>query len=647
MKLLSMTATFGCLDGETLELHEGVNLLTMPNERGKSTWAAFLTAMFYGIDTTRRASRGSLPEKLRYQPWNGKAMSGTVELEHQGQTIVLQRTSQRGRPMSVFQAYDKQTGLALPELTGENCGTYFFGVERAVFLRSALLSGGELAVTEDRELARRLENLAASGDSGDSYPAAEARLRQWKNKVRYHQSGQLPETQAALEQLEQQISAVTALRQQAQTAAEARDRCLTDLQSLEQAEAAAWRQRKEQARARYRAALDRMEQAEGAGQTAMCGHLPDHALLELRDQLRDREQDPRRPEPPCPPELAGLEPEQLTAQAHQLAAKQTRQRRQQRLWGIFPVLLLAAGLLALRPVWQLGAALLAAACTAAVLWLHRRRQRNATPQTDWLAEAALRRQWLSDRARWDARDQRLEALLAQYGETASPDTLTALDVEQLLTGGRDAARALAAAEAEYQAAAAPPVPGAQLVQKRQEADRLEAHVRELEVRERASGDLEQLCHRRDKLLNTQEALLLREQALTLAQEALAQAHSQLEQVYTPQLTRLAGTYLAELTRGRYDTLLLEKSWQLHLREQESGLIRPLGSLSSGTQDQVWLALRLAMARLLLPEGVPLVLDDALLTFDDDRTAAALAVLRREPRQVLLMSCRALQHDAPC
>ena len=82
MIIRKMTATFGCLDGVVLELQDGLNVFTLPNERGKSTWAAFLTAMFYGVDTGQRAARGKLPDKLRYQPWNGKPMEGLVELVH-------------------------------------------------------------------------------------------------------------------------------------------------------------------------------------------------------------------------------------------------------------------------------------------------------------------------------------------------------------------------------------------------------------------------------------------------------------------------------------------------------------------------------------------------------------------------------------
>ena len=58
MRICSMTATFGKLEGETLEFTPGLNLISAPNEWGKSTWCAFLLAMLYGIDTRQRAKQG-------------------------------------------------------------------------------------------------------------------------------------------------------------------------------------------------------------------------------------------------------------------------------------------------------------------------------------------------------------------------------------------------------------------------------------------------------------------------------------------------------------------------------------------------------------------------------------------------------------
>ena len=53
-----MTAVFGKLQGETLELQDGLNIIQAPNETGKSTWCAFLLSMLYGINSRERDKAG-------------------------------------------------------------------------------------------------------------------------------------------------------------------------------------------------------------------------------------------------------------------------------------------------------------------------------------------------------------------------------------------------------------------------------------------------------------------------------------------------------------------------------------------------------------------------------------------------------------
>ena len=67
--------------------------------------------------------------------------------------------------------------------------------------------------------------------------------------------------------------------------------------------------------------------------------------------------------------------------------------------------------------------------------------------------------------------------------------------------------------------------------------------------------------------------------------------------------------------------------------------RSLSYLSGGTVDQLYLALRLAICDLLLPD-CPIILDDALVYFDDERLRVALEVLRElgRQRQILLFTC---------
>ena len=78
------------------------------------------------------------------------------------------------------------------------------------------------------------------------------------------------------------------------------------------------------------------------------------------------------------------------------------------------------------------------------------------------------------------------------------------------------------------------------------------------------------------------------------------------------------------------------------------MYRDAGMLSAGTVDQLYLATRLAICDLVLPEekAIPLVLDDALTNFDDVRCAAALRWLKEESRhrQIILFTCHSREAD---
>ena len=70
MQIHRMQASFGKLQGQSLELKDGLNIIEAPNETGKSTWCAFLLAMFYGINSRERDKTGFIAEKNRYPAWD-------------------------------------------------------------------------------------------------------------------------------------------------------------------------------------------------------------------------------------------------------------------------------------------------------------------------------------------------------------------------------------------------------------------------------------------------------------------------------------------------------------------------------------------------------------------------------------------------
>ena len=148
-----------------------------------------------------------------------------------------------------------------------------------------------------------------------------------------------------------------------------------------------------------------------------------------------------------------------------------------------------------------------------------------------------------------------------------------------------------------------------------------------------------------RLEEAEEALTRRRgeyRALELALEVLSQANGELQARFSPALNRRAGQLFSALTGGKYEELTLTREFEAAAREAGGVLPRRTVSLSRGTVDQLYLAVRLAVCELALPaeEPAPLVLDDALSDFDDARMALALECLEQYAgeRQILLVTC---------
>ena len=174
-----------------------------------------------------------------------------------------------------------------------------------------------------------------------------------------------------------------------------------------------------------------------------------------------------------------------------------------------------------------------------------------------------------------------------------------------------------------------------------ELEQVERELNQALGRQRAQGDPAALHAQREEL---QEELGRRQeehQALQTALSALERANTLLQERFSPKLSRLAGDYLARLTGGAYASLTLNRELEGSAQRPGDVLPRSVLALSRGTADQVYLAVRLAVCRLCLPDRPPVVLDDALAAFDDGRLAQALDLLRElaEEGQVLLFTCQ--------
>ena len=605
MKLLKLTATFGCLNHDTLEFGPGMTLIGAPNGSGKSTWCAFLRTMLYGLDTRQRDKKGTPADKNRYRPWSGAPMEGLLVCEHEGRILELRRTSRSGVPMGDFSAIDRASGLPVPGLTAENAGEFLTGVSREVFDRSVFLRQTGLAVSQSQELEKRISALVSSGDEEITWSEADEQLRTWQRRRRYHQTGTLPALEEETAQLRQTRRETAALRQElakSQSKAAALRRQAARWSEVRTEDPEVQKKRYSQAEAELDAAEDQVRRLQ--------------AQLDELDELDEE------------------------AMEEDLQDIQDSMKSRGRIMGLFVflvvVLTIAAAALYILPRYDIPFVpealsdipllpLFLSAGIAGGLWLlvflfailkaiADHRDRKALTRT--------RTQWNTARSQYEELDRALDSALARQEHARRYyDAVRLQGGPYLPPEARECQKALAQTEAE---------------------------IARLQGQLQAIGDPAALDARLDEAQEEIQRQQADYDALETAIDALRQADAQLHARFSPQLSKRAGAYFSLLTGGQYDTVSLTRDLEVSVRESGSTSDQPLATASQGTADQLYLALRLAVTDLLLPQpdAAPLVLDDALLTFDDRRLDLALGCLLglAKNRQVILFTCQHRESD---
>lgn len=698
MKILSMQATFGKLENQTITFQPGMNVIHAPNEWGKSTWCAFIAAMLYGIDTRERTTQTALADKERYAPWSGKAMAGRMELEWNGRRITIERSTKGRSIFGIFKAYETDSGVPVEELTADNCGLVLLGVEKSVFLKSAFIRHNDLVVTQDEALRRRLNALVTTGDeSGESDRLAQ-RLKELKNACRHNKTGLLPQLETSRNQTVGKLEQLRSLRTQIQTLNLRVKACSQEIHALENHRDAL----------RYQAAqadLLQVEKAKNAHLAAQeqvtaleaaCASLPTqeeaNAALEQLSQLQEQFHALQQQEAPTTPQ-----PPAQKAPFHGMDAKQAQDMVDRDIWQyqalnsgkqylpyiIMSVLGFAAGIamcfippvqayywvpliLGVVPViimrsmhsnnykaqmalhhkyssdnpglWQAAAdahiqalEVHAQAMTAYEAARDSQRQKKQQLEQQIMAVTqgapvtAARKYWENiqqqHRALWNARKeadqaaahvQAVESMVRKAEPPKEPDTLTCSLPET--------AQQLADATARQR-------------QLQQMLGQAQGQAETFGSEDLLEKELFTLDARIDKLEKTNDAIML-------AQQTLEEAALELQRQFAPRISKRAGELFIQITAGRYDRLTLDQELSLHAGTTQEDTLHAWLWRSAGTVDQLYLALRLAVAEELTPNA-PLILDDALIRFDDTRMEKALDLLDQAAnhRQVILFSCQ--------
>ncbi len=732
MLIQRMSAAFGRLRNETLQFQDGLNIIEAPNETGKSTWCAFLTAMLYGINSRERDKAGFIADKNRYAPWDGSSMSGRLECHADGANITLTRTTRRQTaPMADFQAVYTGTASSVEGLTGANCGETLLGVSREVFERSAFIRQSGLAITQDAGLERRVASLISSGEEDTSYTEAYDALKKQLNRRRFNKSGQLPALESELAEVQQQLAAAVQLQQQLTNARERTQALESDVHALsdELAQHVQWEsaQKRRQLAALTADADTAAQRVHSLTQQLEANRVPDMETIgRLRGAIVNLEtvrKNVEKARTDRDEAMKALLRAEKAVSDSSFAGQTAEEARQEAaappkasvnaapsLAVFFLMLVVAAGI-AMFAFSRYGA--------------HLTGWQQALPWAIFAVIAAAGGLISRQMRKHAVKAAQTAALMKRFGTTDTNEIAAFADTYATAVEVRDAARAdlstkSATADAYYNtlttneqaillevrrfAPAAFDIPTAdqvlrQAAQRRKALSEAQSAARETQVRLDLliqqgipdSGDMElspplrsretvsdslaqaqvQLATARsatdrlagqlhamgdpDELRASAESLQaqisqLQEEydALRLAMDTLTGVNSVLQNRFSPQLSRRTAEIFHELTEGRYTAAALDRSFHLTARPAGDPIDRDIQLLSAGAADQLYLSARLAICELVLPpeKSIPIILDDALTNFDNERCAAALRWLKQAAahRQILLFTCHSREAD---
>ena len=271
MKLISChVENFGRLHDYDYVFSDGINVICRENGWGKSTFAAFLLAMFYGLPAKGRkrqaVSRGDrLPEqnaRTFYRPWQGGVFGGQIVFEAGGRTYEMSRIFGEREAQDEFELRDFDTNLPSFDYT-ENIGKEMFALDRDSFLRTVFTAQQDCLTHVTDDINSLVTDLAEYAGDMENYENARKRLREAANRLTPKRAtGRLCRLSAQIGQLQQKLASSEDLQERIalcgrdQTGLQEKEKALeTEKKQLTEAIAAA-EQKEEEAFRRERANRD-------------------------------------------------------------------------------------------------------------------------------------------------------------------------------------------------------------------------------------------------------------------------------------------------------------------------------------------------------------------------------------------------------
>lgn len=601
MKFLELQIKgFGKFHDRSIPFTDGINVVYGKNEAGKSTIHTFIRCMLFGLKPQRgKAARKDLYNQ--YEPWeNSGTYEGALRLEHAGHIYRIERTFRKDR--RELRVIDESLGKEM-EATDAFMDELLGGLSETSYNNT--ISIGQLKCATDSgmvsELKNYIANMNTSGNMALNITKASAYLKAQRKEL---ESRLVPEAARSYTALLGDIKAI-----ENDIAAPEYENLLPAYTQLRQDTRAEIEEKQAEKE-------DMIQKAARGRQLLEENHFTDLASVEQYEN----------------------QAEDLFREYRDVKTRSEKKSRKV-MTALFFVLaaLLAAGAIAagvmggrlavqqdvvLSPLIAAAADAGIAAvvcCAAGIILLARTRKLNRELLS---VSQKLRETFQRQIGDADLSEQTMDAFRARMAE-----------FKRLVSATEQSEKAVTALSDELAALNAKQNNCSEEIEKQQKIQwDLE---KKLELLSGYKNQLEALKHTLEENQQISQEL----EAIDLAQETMNDLSMSIRNSFGLYLNKTASDLVAGITGGVYSSMSIDENLNVFMNTRTR--LVPIEQVSSGTMDQIYLALRLAAAKLIQgdKEEMPLVFDDSFVLYDDDRLRSALRWLAKSyGGQMIIFTC---------
>ena len=646
MKLLSCyIENFGKLHKYTHTFCDGLNVFEKENGWGKSTLAAFIKAMLYGLPASRSTDLDE-NERKRYLPWNAEVCGGSLSFEVNGSRYRAERIFAKRESADVFRLFSIDTGLPSDDYSAA-LGCEIFGIDRDGYERSTYLSCKQLAASGYSTIQSALSNQNDLTCYDAAIAVLDRRRKHYQMTGKRGKVAELSESlhaqQRLLENAEADREALRALSAELIDAEQRIDCKQKDRERLlvlaERAKAQGSARQVEETASRLLLACERARAEHDGLRSVFGAELPSEAHVdEMLAESREID--------------AEIKKREGTARVRE---KSTVKRRKISLSALLLSLCLPVPCVLLgAPVLAIAAGVLALACTVSLLLqTPMRGKKNTERQQDTLRERMEKRsRFLSCYTDLGEQDETARILYLKERLSALSLAQERLHMAQQTLADFRAVHPEQAPE-ESDGTCATQSPEELLESAKRLAEEIQQDRARLLEKQHRARELEESAAKIPKhasyLAFLAEEKRTAEQnlsAILRARELLGVARGALTLRYRDTVESAFRKYLAELDASEKTPLLSEGdvatvSGGFEMSLTCGALTHGVSAFSSGYRDLLALCLRFSICdALLASESAPMILDDPFNNLDDRKTRVALQLLHRlcRDRQILYFTC---------